>query len=325
MGIKDEFAFIQKITPKINSSQDVIVGIGDDAAVIRPKPNNDIIVCKDTMVEGVHFIRDTMSPFQIGHKALAANISDIAAMGGIPTFYLVSIVIPPNWEEDELVELYEGMEQLAEKHKMALIGGDTVSTNGPLVVTVTVLGNVEQGKGLKRSGAQSGDILFLTGTVGDSAAGLHILLSDNTNKEESHSLVERHQKPNPKVEEGRILISFPRVSANDISDGVASEAVEIAESSYVDLIIDQQLIPLSNEIKMFEEEQAYKWALFGGEDYELIGTTSPESWIEIEAAFQERNLSITKIGEVLEGTGKVYLRTKEKTIELKKEGYNHFL
>jgi thiamine-monophosphate kinase len=324
MGIKDEFAFIQKISPKRSSSQDIIVGIGDDAAIVRPNINTDIIACKDTMVEGVHFKRETMSPYHIGYKALAANISDIAAMGGIPTFYLVSIVIPPSWEEDELVEIYEGMEELAGIHEMALIGGDTVSTKGPLVVTVTVLGKVEQGKGLKRSDAKPGDVIFLTGTVGDSAAGLHILLSDNTKDMKYDSLVRRHQQPLPQVEAGRMLALFSSVSANDISDGVASEAIEIAEASGVKLIIDRYLLPLSKEILTFGEEQAYKWALFGGEDYELIGTTSPENWEQIEVAFNEKNLAITKIGVVQKGTGKAFLQIGEETLELKKEGYNHF-
>jgi thiamine-monophosphate kinase len=324
MGIRDEFAFIQKISQKNSSSQNIIVGIGDDAAIIRPDMNTDIIACKDTMVEGVHFKRETMSPFHIGYKALAANISDIAAMGGIPSFYLVSIVIPPSWEEEELVEIYKGMEELAGVHSMALIGGDTVSTKGPLVVTVTVLGKVEQGKGLKRSNAKPGDVIFLTGTVGDSAAGLHILLSDNTKDEKFDSLVRRHQQPIPQVDAGKLLNLFSRVSANDISDGVASEAVEIAEASGVDLIIDRHLLPLSEEILTYDEEQAYKWALFGGEDYELIGTTSPEIWEEIETAFKEKNLTITKIGNVKKGSGRVFLHSDQETLELKKEGYNHF-
>jgi thiamine-monophosphate kinase len=324
MGIKDEFAFIQKISSKNSFVQDVIVGIGDDAAIIRPNINTDIIACKDTMVEGVHFKKETMSPFHIGYKALAANISDVAAMGGIPTFYLVSIVIPPSWEEDKLIEIYKGMEELANLHEMALIGGDTVSTKGPLVVTVTVLGKVEQGKGLKRSNAKPGDIIFLTGTVGDSAAGLHILLSDNNSNKNFDSLVKRHQQPTPQVEAGRILNRFSRVSANDISDGVASEAVEIAEASGVDLILDRHLLPLSKDILTFGVEQAYKWALFGGEDYELIGTTSFDNWEEVKLAFNYQNLTISKVGEVREGTGKVLLRTKDTTLELKKEGYNHF-
>jgi thiamine-monophosphate kinase len=324
MSIRDEFEFIKNITPKQGLSKDVVVGIGDDAAVVRAYHGTDLIACTDTMVEEVHFKRDTMSPFHIGYKALAANISDVAAMGGIPSFYLVSIVVPKSWSENELIDIYKGMDALAAKHKMVLIGGDTVSTKGPLVVSITVLGRVEQGKCLKRSDAKPGDIVFLTGTVGDSAAGLHILLSEKTNNESFHYLINRHQMPTPQTAAGEILHSFHRVSANDISDGVASEAREIAEASHVDLVINESLIPLSNEIMMFGREQAIKWALYGGEDYELIGTTSPDQWEKIEQKFKQDKLSITKVGEVRKGSGKAYLKTPIQVIELGKLGYNHF-
>lgn len=324
MGIKDEFAFIDKISSREGIPESVIEGIGDDAAIIRPTSGLDTVVCKDTMVEGVHFKRETMTPFHIGHKALAANISDIAAMGGIPKFYLVSIAIPSNWEEDELLEIYRGMSQLAGKYGVTLIGGDTVSIDGPLVVTVTVLGEIEQGKAMKRKFAKPGDLVFITGNVGDSAAGLHILLSDNTSTNKFHTLIKRHQMPIPQVEAGRILNCMNRVSANDISDGVASEAMEIAKASKVDILIEEECIPISNEIRSFGKEQAIEWALYGGEDYELIGTVSPNDWEGLIVEFEEKNISITCIGKVVSGTGKVYLNKNDEMIELEKAGYNHF-
>lgn len=324
MAIRDEFEFIKKISPTQVDQRDVVVGIGDDAAIVRPQNNMDLIVCTDTMVEDIHFKRETMSSFQIGYKALAANISDIAAMGGIPTYYLVSIVIPKQWDEAELLEIYQGMEALATQYQMVLIGGDTVSTSGPLVVNVTVMGKIEKSRSLKRSNARPGDIVFLTGTVGDSAAGLHILLSDKTNKEQFQSLVLKHQMPVPQVEAGRVLTEFKTVAANDISDGVASEANEIAEASKVDLYLEEGLIPLSKDIREYGRDQALNWALFGGEDYQLIGTTSLEQWAEIEKLCKEKNMMITKIGEVHQGTGKVWLRTAGQLVNLQKKGYNHF-
>ncbi len=324
MTIKDEFEFIRKISPKQGLSQDVIVGIGDDAAIVRPIVGMDMIACTDTMVEDVHFKRETMSPFQIGYKALAANISDIAAMGGIPAFYLVSIVIPKHWAESEIVEIYEGMAFLADQHKMALIGGDTVSTKRPLVVNITVLGRVEQDRCLRRSSAKPGDLVFLTGTVGDSAAGLHILLSEKAMKEPYKQLIKKHQMPTPQTDAGRILVEISGVSANDISDGVASEARELAEASCVDIIIEEELIPLSTEIKVFGAVQALQWDLFGGEDYELIGTASQEQWKDIQKAFMDLNLNVTKVGEVQKGSGKVFLKKLDHIIELKKMGFNHF-
>ncbi|MBM6618644.1 thiamine-phosphate kinase [Bacillus suaedaesalsae] len=324
MGIKDEFDFINKISSNQQIPKSVIEGIGDDAAIIRPHHKMDTVVCKDTMVEGVHFKRETMKPHHIGHKALASNISDIAAMGGIPTFYLVSIAIPSTWQEQELLDIYCGMSELANQYEMTLIGGDTVSIEGPLVVTVTVLGEIEQGKVLKRSNAKPGDFVFLTGNVGDSAAGLHILLSDNTSNRKHTNLLNRHQLPSPQVKAGRILKGLPRASANDISDGVASEAIEIATASQVNIVIDEYAIPLSEEILSFGRKEAIQWALYGGEDYELLGTVSPENWDQLLLEFNKENIRITHIGNVVRGTGRVFLNNNGESIELKKAGYNHF-
>ncbi|KAA0543398.1 thiamine-phosphate kinase [Bacillus sp. BGMRC 2118] len=324
MGIRDEFDFINKISTNQFISERVIEGIGDDAAIIRPLQQMDTVVCKDTMVEGVHFKKETMMPVHIGHKALAANISDIAAMGGIPTYYLVSIAIPSTWGEEELLEIYRGMSELASKYKMSLIGGDTVSIEGPLVVTVTVLGEIEQDKVLRRGNAKPGDFVFLTGNVGDSAAGLHILLSDNTSNRRLTNLLNKHQLPHPQVIAGRILTKLPRAATNDISDGVASEAIEIAIASRVDIVLDEYSLPLSEEILEFGRTRAVNWALYGGEDYELIGTVSPEEWPGLLHMFEKEKMRITHIGNVIEGSGKVFLDSKGELLELQKAGYNHF-
>jgi thiamine-monophosphate kinase len=321
MSIHDEFEFIKQITPKHPLHSDVIVGIGDDAAIIRPLDRTDVIACTDTMVEEVHFSRKTMTPYQVGYKALAANISDVAAMGGRSKFYLVSLVVPSRWSEEELIEIYKGMEELAHKNQMVLIGGDTVSTTGPLVVNITVMGSISQGKNLKRSDALPGDIVFLTGTVGDAAAGLHILLNE---KDSNEYLVKRHQLPSPQGKAGVLLSTFDRVALNDISDGVASEAIEIAEASQVDLELDETLLPLSADILTYGQEQAVKWALYGGEDYELIGTVSADNWTELEQVLVENSIKVTKIGKVIPGVGNVFLKRGESVNQLKKQGYNHF-
>ncbi|WP_246946099.1 thiamine-phosphate kinase [Bacillus pinisoli] len=321
MSIRDEFDFIKQITPKRTLPEEVIVGIGDDAAIVRPKAYTDMISCTDTMVENVHFARKTMSPYQIGHKALAANISDVAAMGGMAKYYLVSLVVPSHWKEEELVDLYRGMEELAMQHHMVLIGGDTVSTNGPLIVNVTVLGEITKGKSLRRSHARPGDVIFITGTVGDSAAGLHILLNDQDSNE---YLLKRHQLPEPQVLAGTIMIEFERVAVNDISDGVASEAIEIAEASQVNMILEENLLPLSSEILSFGRGQAINWALYGGEDYQLIGCISEELWPELKQQFTANNIKVEQVGTVQTGTGQVFLKKDQDLIELKKQGYNHF-
>lgn len=323
--INDEFQFIRKITPTYHKQSKLILGINDDAALFESDVHVDQVVCMDTMVEGVHFIRKTMKPFHIGYKVLASNISDIAAMGGKPLFYLISIAIPPTWQEDELLQIYDGMNQLAEKYSIDLIGGDTVSTSEKLVITVTIIGGVPKGKRLLRSNAQAGDIVFVTGTIGDSGAGLEILLQSekkdklNYNSNEQF-LMKKHQLPTPRVDIAKLLINVSRVSLNDISDGLASELYEIAEASGVMIEIDADKLPISEALRDYAKTRALDFALYGGEDFELVGTISEIEWPYLLEKCKNTNLEITNIGKVYNGTN-VYLSNKEL---LEKKGYNHF-
>ncbi|RFB11022.1 thiamine-phosphate kinase [Bacillus sp. HNG] len=327
MALQDEFHFIDQIKPKRTSQSGLIAGIGDDAALFRPTSNMEQIICMDTMVEGVHFNSKTMNPTQIGYKALAVNISDIAAMGGMPTYYLVSIAIPKDWNEADLLSIYEGMAMLADKYEMDLIGGDTVSIAENLVVTVTVLGEVEKGKHFLRSQAKPGDLVFVTGTVGDSAAGLDVLLhkgNDHSFSILEETLIRKHQYPSPRVEIGRLLSTFERVSLNDISDGLASEANEIAMASGVILQIDEDKIPLSEAILTQYKDRALEYALYGGEDFELVGTIAPSDWDLLQKKASENGYNLSKIGIVSEGGPAVFLNRDGELEKLEMKGYNHF-
>jgi thiamine-monophosphate kinase len=325
MSIQDEFSFINRIKPTtIHHEKSLVTGIGDDAAVYVPTPNQSQIICTDTLVEEIHFTNQTMSPYQIGYKALAVNISDIAAMGGRPLYYLVSIAIPSSWSEQDLMEIYDGMSELATTYRMDLIGGDTVSSKDSLMITVSVIGETEKGKQLLRSDAKAGDVVFVTGTIGDSSAGLELLLSKGRHGAfNSHEafLINRHQYPNPKIEIGRILSKLNRVSLNDISDGLSSESNELAEASQVTITLDASLIPISQELEAYDSVGAMEKALFGGEDFELIGTMSKVDW---ELVQQEGLTSLTKIGTVSAGKPKVLLKQNSALITLEKKGYNHF-
>ncbi|WP_209125103.1 thiamine-phosphate kinase [Alkalihalobacillus sp. BA299] len=325
--MKDEFSFINKITPKHLNQRELIYGIGDDAALYRIDSDYDEVVCVDTMVEDIHFRRDTMSPFHVGYKALAVNISDVAAMGGVPLFYLVSISVPKDWEEKALYELYEGMTSIASQYKMDLIGGDTVSTNDKLVVSITVIGKVEKGRRLLRNQAKPGDIVFITGNVGASAAGLHVLFEKTRHGRftaEEELLIQAHQMPEPQVKAGRVLaLSNCRMSLNDISDGIASETNEIAEASGVTIILDKNKIPMPS-MSFVCQEKRLEWALFGGEDFQLIGTMSKEDWPKIHEDLEKQGVTARVVGKVTKGKTEVFLQTDENLVELKKEGYNHF-
>ncbi|KAF1678674.1 MULTISPECIES: thiamine-phosphate kinase [Bacillus] len=323
----DEFDLIHNITPRTIHHSSVDVGIGDDAALYTAKHGVQEIVCVDTMVEDVHFTLHYSSPEDIGYKALAVNISDIAAMGGIPKFYLVSLAVPPKWTESEIKAMYEGMNELAKLYQMDLIGGDTVSTSDKLVVTVTVIGEVAKGRACLRSLARPNDIVFVTGEVGSSAAGLSILLEktklQNTAVDTDY-FINRHKRPQPRVSVGKICSSFKRASLNDISDGLASELNEIAEASGVSIEIDESLLPVHSSLLKLHLSWK-EWALFGGEDYELTGTVSKEEWEVLKQECETRQLPITKIGHVREKTdSNVILKTDKTAMTLEKKGYNHF-
>lgn len=324
----DEFDFINKLKPNRTFNKNVKVGIGDDAALYEPSGQKNQVVCVDTMVEGIHFLKHLSTPKEIGYKALAVNISDIAAMGAIPLYYLVSIAIPSRWEEQELLNIFQGMEELAEEYSMDLLGGDTVSTSDKLVVTVTVIGEVETNVQTLRNKARDGDIVFVTGNIGDSSAGLAILLDQvtNVNKYNWSYLINRHKKPDPQVRAGLLIALLDRASLNDISDGLASELHEIACASHVGITINEAELPISEALLGLKNSyDIKKWVLFGGEDFELVGTTSPESWEKLKNACREQSIKITRIGSVnCSHSGVQLVREDQTTIILEKSGYNHF-
>ncbi|WKB36298.1 thiamine-phosphate kinase [Terrilactibacillus sp. S3-3] len=245
-------------------------------------------------------MRTTMSPFAIGWKALAANLSDIAAMGGIPDYYLVSAAFTKSWLDDG-AEIYRGMAALADRYHMDLIGGDTVSTHDALVLTVTVFGHISDDGVFLRSDARPGDAVLVTGTLGDSAAGLAVLNGEIRLPEGDRSfLIRRHQLPEPRLDAARLLADLPgRAALDDISDGLASEANEIAKASGVSIVLDYDKLPKSGALSQLKAEQQRQCLLFGGEDYELLMTIPQKQAARYIAAFSDQRLSLTRIGEVV--------------------------
>lgn len=323
----DEFELISRITtPNIYKRKEVKVGVGDDAAVYSARTEFHEIVCIDTMVEGVHFRSDFSSPSEIGYKALAINISDIAAMGGIPKYYLVSIAIPQRWNENQIEEMYEGMKELAKLYHMDLLGGDTVSTQDKLVITVTAIGEIGKGKACLRSNARLDDVVFVTGYLGSSAAGLSLLYNECNIGDEAlrQYFLQRHKKPVPRVDVGLVCSRFGRVALNDISDGLSSELNEIAEASNVTIEINKEQLPVHPELKKFGSKWE-EWALFGGEDFELAGTIPREKWDAFYSACLAEKIQVYPIGHVTkQGISKVFLNENHHAAILEKKGYNHF-
>lgn len=320
----DEFTFIRSIQQPSYRQSSLQKGIGDDAAVFR-ETQRDIVTAVDTFVEGIHFTKKTIPPKYIGYRALAANLSDIAAMGATPTFYLASAVIPTSWH-GFIKDIFQGMRQLANRYHMDLIGGDTVSGDR-LMITIHVIGTIDRGKAIYRNNAQEGDIVFVTGTLGDSRAGLY-LLKEKSSTVRSTYLTRRHQKPSPRVSFAQKLTSLDRITLNDISDGIASEAKEIALASQQNIVLDVDLIPISEDFKQFPVKWQNEWKLFGGEDFELLGAVSRNSWYKVKQFGKETNTKVSKVGYILhtEHTnkyGRVYLQTDQGFKEIEKYGYIH--
>ncbi|WP_158738710.1 thiamine-phosphate kinase [Alteribacillus sp. YIM 98480] len=325
---KDEFEWIRQHTPQRHFQKNLLEGIGDDAAVFASEMEYNQLLCVDTMIENIHFKKKTMRPEDIGYKALAVNLSDIAAMGGIPVFYMVSIAVPASWSDDELKGIYNGMTDLGAFYQMDLIGGDTVSSPHELMISVTVYGKVEHNALLLRGNAKPGDYVFLTSATGRSAAGLQILLnkgrlSDFNEKEKV--LINHHQRPKPKIIAGRTALKLQtRIALNDISDGLASETFEIAEASGTSIELFKDQIPVAEELLLFSEDKYWQWILYGGEDFEIVGTVSERDWLQFQDAMKRNGIELYKIGRVKEGCPSVTLIDGEKKESLQKQGYNHF-
>jgi thiamine-monophosphate kinase len=332
--ITNEFELIDTmIRPFKSMNHQIIVPNGDDAAIYLPSKEKGQVVCVDTMVEDVHFSKKTLSNQQLGYKALAVNLSDLAAMGATPQYFLISIAVPPHWSASDLEEIYAGMSELAEAYDMSLLGGDTVSISSHLVITVTVMGEVAQEVRLLRSNAKAGDVVFISNFAGDSAAGLHLLLNQTEGLQTEsrfQRLLTAHQRPVPHVEQGKLFAlsaHHRRIALNDISDGIASEAHELASSSQVSITLERSRIPLSEEILSYAQltnHEPIEWALYGGEDYCLIGTAPPEVFDQLKSQFLQSGLQLFEIGLVEQGNGEVYLSEDGSKTLLEKKGYNHF-
>lgn len=332
----DEFSLIRQWTRRSDGQEGdgLTVGIGDDAAVFTPTPAMEVVACCDAMVETVHFLKETMRPSDIGYKAVISNISDVAAMGGLARYALVSIAVSPGWSADETSQIYDGIYAACEAYGVRLIGGDTVSAPDALHISVTVLGEVEQGRAIRRSRAQPGQAVFVTGHVGSSAAGLHLLLQQKNAgapvPAEHLPLVEAHQRPAAQVAAGRLLLASGACGAlNDVSDGLASELWEIAEASRVAIAIDAGLVPIREEVSSYAAQAGkdpLDWAFYGGEDYQLVGTAAADSVDALAEKFAAAGIPFTVIGRVEASAAKpsVCCARAGRKMPLPKAGFNHF-
>lgn len=306
----------------INNKDNIIKGIGDDTAVFSVENNLLQLATTDMLVEGIHFNREFITAWQLGYKAIAVNFSDIAAMGGTPTNILISLAIPSDIDVDFMVQLYDGMKYLTKKFKANIIGGDTVASLQGLVINVTVLGTVPLPLVKYRSGAKNGDLVVVTGDLGSSAAGLEILLN-KYEQEQYEILVKKHLMPFPQLNYGEIIANYAN-SMNDISDGLASEANEISTASEVGIMLRENKMPVlkeTKEVAMVFQKDVLDYVLFGGEDYQLVFTITPEKLTKLQGELND----LTIVGEVCSSFNGVKLERNDGTIiDIKSKGYNHF-
>lgn len=317
-----EFGFIDAIKEDTLFKPDsVVVGIGDDGAVYQTTDGMDQVSVIDTMVENSHFIIGrTGQWYDVGYKAVASNLSDIAAMGAIPTHLVLSTAIAPSVEVQDLKELYRGIKDICQRHGVNILGGDTVTSKEGMVITVAAFGEIEKGKALLRSTAQVGDIVAVSHTIGDSGAGLETLLQGIQGYD---ALKKAHRFPEPQIELGRLLVKHHCHSLNDISDGLASESNEIAKASHVRLVIDKVKIPLSDGVRQWASEvhkSPWSYAFNGGEDYELVFTMDPTDFKSLQREYP----AVTEIGTVCQGQGDVLVIDEGTTHLLSPTGWTHF-
>jgi thiamine-monophosphate kinase len=319
-----ERALIQRITARLATPPWVVIGPGDDAAVIEPERGALEVLTTDALVEGVHFDCRFVPPDAIGHRALAVNVSDLAAMGAEPRAALVSLALPDTLDVSVMDGIIDGMLAVAGAHRMAIIGGNITRSPGPLMIDVTAIGSVKPRRALTRAGARAGDEVYVTGTIGDALVGLQSLQQG----EIGYAMCqERYLRPEPRVRVGLLLGRNRAASAcMDLSDGLADAVRQVAEASAVGMTIDASALPMSAEARRWHEQRGsdpVAAAVSGGDDYELLFTVRPSSKGRLRGVLKSvHGVPMTRIGLVTRER-RVVLRTPQGDRELP-EGFEHF-
>ena len=319
-----EFGFINRIKGKVPGNPAVLLGIGDDAAAVNLTAGMVLLATADLLAQGVHFDLAWHDPGTLGRKSLAVNLSDIAAMGGIPRFALLSLAIPADFSLEVIERFMGGFLEQADRFGVALIGGDTSASQSGFVINVTLLGEQYPDRITKRSGACFGDLVCVSGTVGDSALGLHSLKAGCLSGES----VQRHLDPLPRVELGRILAETRVPSAMiDVSDGLHADLGHILAASSAGARICLDALPLSDNFRKSVARQSanyYKLPLAGGEDYELLFTLPPAKLKDAENAAALAGVPVTVIGEITAEPGLHLAFVDGSSYEAEFYGYDHF-
>lgn len=329
-----EFELIRRFVSGWPLGEEVVIGAGDDASAVRWADDSGRLLLQtaDLLVENVHFRKGWGSSYQLGWKSLAVNLSDIAAMGGRPLHAHLNLALPTTWSEAEIMQFRQGFFDLAEKYRVALLGGDLSASPGPLMISVMLTGAVAADRVLRRSGAHSGDVVWVSGSLGDAAAGLKLLKKGSAGRNTSggeKELMMAFLQPNPEIELGLVCSESRAVSALiDLSDGLAGDLGHILEMSGVGAVLDEERLPMSRAL--LGEARRRDWdhlemAWRGGEDYRLLGCSPPDKFSEFASSVAERlERPLIAIGEISEGAG-LRLRCRDGKIKaIAPRAFDHF-
>jgi thiamine-monophosphate kinase len=323
-----EFGFIERIKGGcLIRNENVIIGIGDDSCVFRTSAEVASLLTTDMLVEQIHFLLEAIPPYQLGRKSLAVNMSDIAAMGGTPKEAVLSVAIPDTVDLEYLDALYDGMKAMAKEFEVNLLGGDTTSSPGPLIINIALVGEAQKEEVLYRSTAKVGDVVFLTGPVGSAAAGLDIILKGR-GADEWEELIEAHHNPYPQIKTGRIIASMKVAnSLIDVSDGIAADLGHICTESKLGAIIKEKMIPTTEQLRAYCEEfreDSRHLSLHVGEDYVLLGTVPLESAARLQEALESNDCQFYSIGKTVAEAG-LRLEGRDGSVEvIGANGWDHF-
>jgi thiamine-monophosphate kinase len=320
-----EFALIEKIRRATPLGRGVLLGIGDDAAWLESR-SGSILVTSDLLIEDIHFKLEWTSLFALGHKALAVNLSDIAAMGGKPSYLILALGIPADFNSDQVYEFYRGIKSLCSKTGVALVGGDT-NVAKSLIISVCVIGCAPYPP-VRRSGAKVGNDIYVTGTLGDSSLGLKLLQSGpvRSNRGFVAYLVSRHHQPTPRVAAGVVLARERLATAMiDISDGLLQDLGHICKASGVGAEIWRDKLPLSPAYRSMTGKDGWRHALSGGEDYELLFCAKRRDRTRLENLSKRAKVPITRIGKCIAAKDRItVLDGSGRPLSIPMKGYDHF-
>lgn len=321
-----EFGMIKEILAPLTSKMPGALGLTDDAALLQLKEGHELVVTKDAMVAGVHFLENE-KPVLIAKKLLRTNLSDLAAMGAHPVGYLLATAWTQACDESWITEFARGLKEDQDIYDIGLLGGDTVKTPGPLTLSLTALGTVPAGKSLRRNSAKVGHLIFVSGTIGDAALGLQSILGKLTDLSlaDKNFLENRYHLPQPRTELGPSLVDLA-ASCLDISDGLFADLGHICTESQVGMMINQDKIPLSDAgtNALAQNPDCWQSIVGGGDDYELAFTLVPSKKDQILRLAEGLDLPLTEIGVVTTGNSPQLKGENGHIIDIEHGGWTHF-